>query len=65
MPTPTEYKTIQANILTCAQETGWILVSRLIFRLEQFILELSYGFCFVGRQYRLALGRKKFEFLRL
>jgi predicted nuclease of restriction endonuclease-like (RecB) superfamily len=29
---------------------------RLIARLQQFILELGYGFCFVGRQYRLALG---------
>ena len=31
---------------------------RLISRLQQFILELGYGFCFVGRQYRLALGQK-------
>jgi hypothetical protein len=28
--------------------------------LQQFILELGYGFCFVGRQYRLALGRKEY-----
>jgi len=33
---------------------------RLIARLQQFILELGYGFCFVGRQYRLALGRKEY-----
>lgn len=33
---------------------------RLISRLQQFILELGYGFCFVGRQYRLALGRKEY-----
>lgn len=33
---------------------------RLIGRLQQFILELGYGFCFVGRQYRLALGRKEY-----
>ncbi len=32
----------------------------LIERLQQFILELGYGFCFVGRQYRLALGRKEY-----
>jgi predicted nuclease of restriction endonuclease-like (RecB) superfamily len=35
------------------------LEDRLIGRLQQFILELGYGFCFVGRQYRLALGRKE------
>ncbi len=33
---------------------------RLVERLQQFILELGYGFCFVGRQYRLALGRKEY-----
>lgn len=33
---------------------------RLISRLQQFILELGYGFCFVGRQYRLVLGRKEY-----
>ncbi|HWB07364.1 MAG TPA: PDDEXK nuclease domain-containing protein [Verrucomicrobiales bacterium] len=36
------------------------LENRLIERLQQFILELGYGFCFVGRQYRLALGRKEY-----
>jgi predicted nuclease of restriction endonuclease-like (RecB) superfamily len=36
------------------------LENRLIDRLQQFILELGYGFCFVGRQYRLALGRKEY-----
>lgn len=36
------------------------LENRLIARLQQFILELGYGFCFVGRQYRLALGRKDY-----
>jgi len=36
------------------------LEERLISRLQQFILELGYGFCFVGRQYRLALGRKEY-----
>ncbi len=32
------------------------LEDRLASRLQQFILELGYGFCFVGRQYRLAFG---------
>ena len=32
----------------------------LIARLKQFILELGYGFCFVGRQHRLDLGRKEY-----
>ncbi len=36
------------------------LEDRLISRLQQFILELGYGFCFVGRQYRLALGQKEY-----
>ena len=36
------------------------LEERLISRLHQFILELGYGFCFVGRQYRLALGKKEY-----
>jgi len=36
------------------------LEDRLIDRLQHFILELGYGFCFVGRQYRLALGRKEY-----
>lgn len=36
------------------------LEDRLIARLQQFILELGYGFCFVGRQYRLVLGRKEY-----
>lgn len=38
------------------------LEDRLIGRVQQFILELGYGFCFVGRQYRLVLGKK--EYLR-
>jgi predicted nuclease of restriction endonuclease-like (RecB) superfamily len=33
---------------------------RLVSRLQQFILELGYGFCFVGRQHRLALGEKEY-----
>jgi len=36
------------------------LEDRLISRLQQFILELGYGFCFVVRQYRLVLGRKEY-----
>lgn len=36
------------------------LEDRLIGRLRDFILELGYGFCFVGRQYRLALGSKEY-----
>ena len=35
------------------------LEDRLIERLQRFILELGYGFCFVGRQYRLALGEER------
>jgi predicted nuclease of restriction endonuclease-like (RecB) superfamily len=33
---------------------------RLIARLQQFLLELGYGFCFIGRQHRLTLGRKEY-----
>ncbi|NLF58958.1 MAG: DUF1016 domain-containing protein [Candidatus Hydrogenedens sp.] len=33
---------------------------RLVAELQRFILELGYGFCFIGRQYRLALGRKEY-----
>ena len=36
------------------------LDDKLIGRLQHFILELGYGFCFVGRQYRLALGQKEY-----
>jgi len=36
------------------------LENKLIARLQHFILELGYGFCFVGRQYRLALGQKEY-----
>ncbi len=28
--------------------------------LQQFLLELGYGFCFVGRQHRLTLGTKEY-----
>jgi predicted nuclease of restriction endonuclease-like (RecB) superfamily len=37
------------------------LEDRLISHLQQFILELGYGFCFVGRQYRLVLGQKEYS----
>ena len=36
------------------------LEARLIEKLKEFILELGYGFCFIGRQYRLALGKKEY-----
>lgn len=36
------------------------LEDKLVGHLQQFILELGYGFCFVGRQHRLALGRKEY-----
>ncbi|MDO8543195.1 MAG: PDDEXK nuclease domain-containing protein [Opitutaceae bacterium] len=36
------------------------LEDRLISRLQSFLLELGYGFCFVGRQYRVALGAKEY-----
>jgi predicted nuclease of restriction endonuclease-like (RecB) superfamily len=36
------------------------LETRLIERLREFILELGYGFSFIGQQYRLTLGRKEY-----
>jgi hypothetical protein len=36
------------------------LEDRLITRLQAFLLELGYGFCFVGRQHRLVLGNKEY-----
>ena len=36
------------------------LEDRLISRMQAFILELGYGFCFVGRQHRLTLGQKEY-----
>ncbi|MCB4756028.1 MAG: PDDEXK nuclease domain-containing protein [Elusimicrobia bacterium] len=36
------------------------LEDRLLERLREFILELGYGFCFVGRQHRLVLGQKEY-----
>jgi predicted nuclease of restriction endonuclease-like (RecB) superfamily len=37
-----------------------VLEDRLISRLQAFLLELGYGFCFVGRQHRLKLGQKEY-----
>ncbi len=36
------------------------LEDRLTSRLQAFLLELGYGFCFVGRQHRLTLGQKEY-----
>lgn len=36
------------------------LENQLIDKLRDFILELGYGFCFIGRQHRLTLGRKEY-----
>lgn len=36
------------------------LEDRLISRLQAFLLELGYGFCFVGRQHRLVFGKKEY-----
>jgi len=36
------------------------LEDRLIAALQAFILELGYGFCFIGRQFRLTTGRKEY-----
>ena len=36
------------------------LEDRLIERLKDFLLELGYGFCFIGRQHRLTLGQKEY-----
>ncbi len=36
------------------------LEKRLLSKLKNFLIELGYGFCFVGSQYRLALGKKEY-----
>ena len=36
------------------------LEQQLIERLKEFLIELGYGFCFVGRQYRLTLGENEY-----
>ncbi len=38
------------------------LEQRLIARLKDFILELGYGFCFIGNQYKLTLGNNEYFF---
>jgi len=49
-----EFLGIHREVRERELETG------LIKRLQDFILELGYGFCFIGRQYRLAVGRKEY-----
>ena len=36
------------------------LEDRLVEGLKNFMLELGYGFCFIGRQYRVSLGKKDY-----
>jgi predicted nuclease of restriction endonuclease-like (RecB) superfamily len=36
------------------------LEKRLISNLKNFLMELGYGFCFVGNQYRISLGEKEY-----
>lgn len=36
------------------------LGNRLIEHLQRFLLELGYGFCFIGREHRLVVGRKEY-----
>lgn len=36
------------------------LENQLIGRLQEFLLELGYGFCFIGRQHRLTLGENEY-----
>ena len=36
------------------------LEQKLVENVKRFLLELGYGFCFIGNQYRLALGRKEY-----
>ena len=38
----------------------YYLEGRLIERLKDFMLELGYGFCFIGQQHRLTLGNKEY-----
>ncbi|MEX1028187.1 MAG: PDDEXK nuclease domain-containing protein, partial [Candidatus Paceibacterota bacterium] len=35
------------------------LETQLVDNLQRFLLELGYGFCFIGRQYRLVLGTRR------
>ena len=36
------------------------LEDKLIEQLKNFILELGYGFCFIGRQHRVVAGKKEY-----
>lgn len=36
------------------------LEKRLLTKLKDFLIQLGYGFCFIGSQYRLALGKKEY-----
>jgi predicted nuclease of restriction endonuclease-like (RecB) superfamily len=36
------------------------LEDRIVSRLQAFLLELGYGFCFVGREHRYSLGQKEY-----
>lgn len=36
------------------------LENRIVEKIKQVILELGYGFCFIGNQYRLSLGKKEY-----
>lgn len=40
--------------------TERMLEEKLIDQVQRFILELGYGFCFVGRQHRLVIGKKEY-----
>jgi predicted nuclease of restriction endonuclease-like (RecB) superfamily len=66
-----EYLAEQANdVLKSRYDFGFLgigqaikerdLEDRLIDGLQAFILELGYGFCFVGKQFRLSTGRKEY-----
>lgn len=36
------------------------LEKRLLLKLKNFLIEMGYGFCFIGSQYRVALGNKEY-----
>lgn len=36
------------------------LENKLVEKVKKFLLELGYGFCFIGNQYRLTLGKKEY-----
>jgi predicted nuclease of restriction endonuclease-like (RecB) superfamily len=53
------YWDIGRGILERQEKLGWGQ-SVVIERVQQFILELGYGICFIGRQHRLSLGKTDF-----